>query len=1618
MPKKKDLLELIFKLSFNPKVITNLNQNIVPDSTKKPIIFFNNAVIIASIVVVSFISALLLLGNELSFKMIFSDIFLPVIEILVVLSLFYAAKFSYKQGKRVQISWLILGVAVLSYAIGDSLWTILELVIHQQPFPSIADLFYLLFYPLFTLGIYYLPKISLSRNEELKLIIDTAIIGITVGLILWTFLIIPTINSNQDFLGSIISIAYIIGDIILLFALIRILFNNFKNTYRRPLIILGVGIIVQIITDSFYSYQSVHGTYISGGFLDTGWVLSFTLIGLAAILQTNIVTYCQRNTKSKSWIQNLNFSSHLPLLSVLVAYFLLIWANYNLTFPNSTYIEIGVGATIFLVLLRQAITLHENKTLYLAAKKEINGREIVEKDLIESKNYFQSIFDNAPIGIFHSSPEGKLYEVNQNLSDILGYESPEEHISIVNKTNIKELVYVDKEKRRKFVEEALKDNLWHTHENRFYRKDGSIMVAELSIKAVRNSDGSVKYLEGFMKDITERRENEEQIKENERKYRTLFNLSPDYILVIGADGTLMDINDAAQKVIGVSKEDLIGKPYTKIGIFPEEDMPLHLENVSHILKGNDIKPYESRFFDKDGVVRYVETYIKSLKRDGEISAFQVISHDITERKENEESIKKSESYYRTIFENTGTATLIFGDDGIISLANTKCEELSGYSKEEIEGKMNWIDFAVEEEKEKLMNYHNLRVIDSDSVPRNYELKLVNKEGAIRDIYANVVSIPYTNNRLVSLLDITEEKQSRKALQESKTKLKMAMDMAKLVYWESDIESSMFIFDDQFYKLYGTTAEKEGGTEMSFEEYAQRFVPPEESHLVAEEVAKVLETDDPDYFSQVEHSIIRADGEKRFITARIGVIKDEAGRTIKTYGANQDITELKKAEIEKQKLLEQLQQFAEKLVVSNEELQETTEELHVANEELRQQGDDLIRTNQALHESEQRVRKKLESILSPEENIENLDLADIIDASAIQLLLDNFYKLTRISIGILDLEGNVLVGVGWQDICTKFHRVHPETCKYCLESDTQLSKGVSPGEFKMYKCKNNMWDIATPIMIGNQHFGNIFLGQFFFEDEKPDYELFRMQARKCGFNEEEYIAALKAAPRLSKDTINESMSFFMRFANIISQLSYSNIKLAKSLTNGEILTKSLQESENRNRRLLENSFDAVVIHSEGKIISANSAAMKLLGVKSPEEFINIPLLNFVHPNYRKTVIKRVGKMLGNKTVPPAEEKFLTLDGRVIDVEVLATGFHYKDKHAVQVVFRDISEQKKAEEALKISEAYYRTIFENTGALTMIVEEDTTISLVNNEFEKSSGYSKEEVEGKRRWTEFVVNKDELEEMMEYHHLRRGNPELVPRNYELQLIDKYETIKDAFITVSIIPGTKKSLVSLLDINERKKAENKIKASLNEKEVLLKEIHHRVKNNLQIISSLLDLQANYVDDKEAINVLQESQNRVKSMAMIHEMLYQSPDLASINISNYIQNLVQDLFYSYGAKNNVIPIIDVEQTFLNIETAIPCGLIMSELVSNSLKYAFPNNETIGEIFVSVHSYDKEFELIISDNGIGLPEDLDFKDMQTSLGLRLVNMLVKQLEGSIELERTHGTKFKIKFRELNYKKRF
>ncbi len=206
---------------------------------------------------------------------------------------------------------------------------------------------------------------------------------------------------------------------------------------------------------------------------------------------------------------------------------------------------------------------------------------------------------------------------------------------------------------------------------------------------------------------------------------------------------------------------------------------------------------------------------------------------------------------------------------------------------------------------------------------------------------------------------------------------------------------------------------------------------------------------------------------------------------------------------------------------------------------------------ALQESEFRVKRKLKAILDPESDIGSFNLADLIDTDAVQSMMDDFFKFTNLLVAVLDVDGKVLVSSGWQDICTKFHRTHPEAAKYCTESDIELSKGVSQGEFKIYKCKNNLWDISTPITIGEKHLGNVFFGQFFFDDEKTDRKLFISQAKRFGFNQTDYLTALDQVPRLSREKVDHLMSFYSKFATNIAKQAYSNLKLARALNqNGQ------------------------------------------------------------------------------------------------------------------------------------------------------------------------------------------------------------------------------------------------------------------------------------------------------------------------------------------------------------------------------------------------------------------------------------------------------------------------------------
>jgi two-component sensor histidine kinase len=231
---------------------------------------------------------------------------------------------------------------------------------------------------------------------------------------------------------------------------------------------------------------------------------------------------------------------------------------------------------------------------------------------------------------------------------------------------------------------------------------------------------------------------------------------------------------------------------------------------------------------------------------------------------------------------------------------------------------------------------------------------------------------------------------------------------------------------------------------------------------------------------------------------------------------------------------------------------------------------------------------------------------------------------------------------------------------------------------------------------------------------------------------------------------------------------------------------------------------------------------------------------------------------------------------------------------------------------------------------------------------------------------------------------------------------------VSATIIHDRDTAVIIARDITGRLRAEEHIRASLHEKEVMLKEIHHRVKNNLQIVSSLLSIQSKYLADPRDARLFVESQDRIRTMALVHEKLYQSSDLASIDFSPYIERLATNLFRSYGGGGRVNLSLDVGNVYLSVEKAVPCGLIVNELVMNALKYAFPGDRT-GEIVVEVRQEGDRMSLAVSDDGVGLPPGFDITKSNT-LGLQLVELLVSQLEGTLTIGPGPGTSFHISFK--------
>ena len=701
---------------------------------------------------------------------------------------------------------------------------------------------------------------------------------------------------------------------------------------------------------------------------------------------------------------------------------------------------------------------------------------------------------------------------------------------------------------------------------RYCRRDETPFDAEVSLN--RMELGNEILILGIVRDITSRKQAEKVLQESAWFQQQLIDALPAPVFFKDPEGRYLGCNKAYESFLNMGRDEIIGKSVFEIA--PEELAAIYHEKDLALFRSPGIQIYESSVRDADGSVHNVVFHKATFSMgDGSVGGVIGAILDITERKRAEEALKEGERKFRAIFDQTFQFMGLLTIDGRLIEANRTALQFSGVQESDVIGKPFWetpwwthsteLQETLRAAVEKAAAGEVVRLEPTHPSPdgslhcMDFSLKpLMDEDGGVAFLIAEA-------------RDINERRQAEEALHESELRLKIAMDIAKLVQWEYDVKTGMFSFDDQFYALYGTTSQHEGGPLMSAEAYTRKFIPPEESHLVAEEIAKALATKDPNFIHQLEHRIIRADGEERHIIVRYGVVCDQTGSVVKTRGANQDVTERKRAEEE-------------------------------------------------LKDSEQQLRSVIQG-----------------------------YPLPAFVIG-------------------KDHKV-----VYWNKALEEMSK------------------IRANEVVGTDR----------------DWRAFYGTARPC------------MADLLVDEATPEVISHW-----------YNGISNKSSL--------------------IEDAYEATDFFPE----------------------------------------------FGG------EEKWLHCTAAAIrNSQGIVVG-------AIETI-EDITDRQKTEEVLRESENRYRAIFENTGTATVIFEEDTIISLANAEFEKLTGYARDEIENKKSWTEFVV-KEDLERMLERHRLRGADAKATPKQYEFRLIDRHNQTKDCLLTIDVIADTKRRVASLLDITERRQAED----------------------------------------------------------------------------------------------------------------------------------------------------------------------------------------------------------------------
>jgi PAS domain S-box-containing protein len=1154
-----------------------------------------------------------------------------------------------------------------------------------------------------------------------------------------------------------------------------------------------------------------------------------------------------------------------------------------------------------------AMSFYRTETGHFAAlMADVTDRMEAVRALSESESKFRDLAEKSLVGVYLIQDDLFRY-VNPAFARIHGFSIDD----IVNRKGPKDVVMAED---WPVHSEILRKRLWGDVESG--RFEFRIVTPKDEVRHVEVRGSRTMYqgrpaIIGTLLDVTGRREAEIALKESEERFRNLVERAADAVFLHDTEGRIVEVNRQACESTGYSREELLALQIKDVEtVFESTSLPVLWEEIGH---GSPVT-LDGSHRRKDGSTFPVEIRVGAFEYRGRQLMLALI-RDVTERRRAEEALREREAKLNSIFRvaPVGIGTVI---DRVFWDVNNTILDMTGYARDELIGRNARMLYPTQEDFDHVgtVKYRQIAERGTGTV----ETRWLRKDGQLIDVLLSSTPLdPADHSKGVTFtaLDITERKQAAEALQKAKEYAENLLETANVMVIGVDAVGAVTVFNREAERITGYIRQEVLGRNL-FEDWArtghydylqERFVQWQAGRLLMPLL--------------VENVLYTKTGEEVFISWRINDIREQ-GRLVGLIGFGMNISE--------RKMMEQ------EIVARNQELL------------LLRELSEIIQQSTSLDEGYREVVEHVS--LATGFPLVTLEMAD---ASRDMMVF-------KAAVGIELPTGGLEMPLSEtpSGVAVRERRPFVETD---LASSPAYATSFLPGLVIQTL-------VSVPLLVGDRAIGALSLGH----QEK-------VQVR------------------------DSLVSLVMALANEIA-----------AFTDRRRMGEELRRSEEKYRTLVESTSDAILmLDLERRIVSSNQGFFSLFGLDTLDAAgLSTRVIHPDEASWRRFGEEAYGVVEREGTFR-AEWDLMRANGTEFPAETVTSAIRRSDgtMTGYVAIIRDIAERRKVMEALQESEKRYRTLVDRTPD-PILVHEFGSILFANAAAARLFGVDKPEALLGRDAMDFVPPDARRFVERRLQTLDEGATDLPFVEQRCLRVDGGEVYVEASPVSILFYGRPAVLTIFRDITERKQAQERILASLEEKEVLLKEIHHRVKNNLQIVSSLLYLQSRKTEDDTVLQVLRESQNRIKSMALIHEKLYHSHDFTQIDFADYIRSLVGHLMHTYRTVGGVSLKVDVGQVSFGLDKAIPLGLIINELVSNALKYAFPRDKR-GEITVSLREEaGREDTLIVHDNGVGFPEDIDFEH-SPSLGLQLVCTLAKQVDGVIRLDRDGGTTFTVRLRRLN-----